>query len=131
MLTQATINGMLEELEGALGNVTIVQDLGGTLSLDDNLSSSSTLICGYTNDGSKAIGVSWNTASGGSKSLNTSAESTPIMFAVPSGKTPTHIIFRNAAGTIRAIDPIDVPHSYTNDGPFYMYSYSIQMVESA
>ena len=130
MLTSNTINGMLDVLNGYLTNITLVEDASETLSLDDNLGVSDSKICGYTNSGNNGIGISWNTASGGSKALDTSADNTPIMFAVPSGKTPTHIVFLNASRTIRGIDKLDTPITHTNDGPFYMYAYNIEMEES-
>ena len=131
MLTTSVINGMLNVLDDYLTNLTVVYDITNSINIDDNISIHSSKNVGYTNDGAAFIEPKWNTASGGVKSLDTSADDTPIMFAIKSVTTPTHLIFYNGTtGVIYAIDKLDTPITYTNDGPFYMYAYSIEMEES-
>ncbi len=131
MLTTTIINGMLNVIQGYANRITIVSDALEAIDVDDFLYDHTSKQISYTNTGNQYITIHWNSASGRSKSLNTSANSTPIMFAIKSVATPTHLVFFNATNSkIFAIDELATKTAYNNDGPFYMYAYSIEMEES-
>jgi len=134
MLTTNAINGMLDVLDEYLEVVTLVEDTGNDINLGSLIILHSGKRIGYTNPGDKSLGISWNSAINGSKSIVTSADSNPIMFAVKSGKTATHLVFYSfALGIIHGIDKLEGVMSnfyYINDGPFYVYDYKVEMEAS-
>ena len=116
-LSTTAKNRMLNTMANYLDRIYL---FSAAPTLDSAISGYTTTLAGYTSTGDRYVAMSWGTASGGQIVSSNAAASTPIMFAVPSGKTLSNIAYVDtASGNIIAI--FTVSGSYTSsDGAYYI-----------